>query len=53
MKVYVVEIRWGGVDQDKDNWRALVNAVMKIQIKQQAPWLLVHKRIIPTEARRW
>jgi hypothetical protein len=33
----LVEIRWGGVDwigltQDKDKWKALVNAVINLQV---------------------
>jgi hypothetical protein len=36
-KMYLLEIDWGGVDwiglaQDRDKWRALVNAVMKFRV---------------------
>jgi hypothetical protein len=35
IKIYLLEIGWGGVDwiglaQDRDKWRALVNAVMNL-----------------------
>jgi hypothetical protein len=38
IKIDLREIGWGGVDwtrldQDKDKWRALVNAVMNLQIQ--------------------
>jgi hypothetical protein len=37
IKIDILEIGWGGVDwiglaQDKDKWRALVNAVMNLQV---------------------
>jgi hypothetical protein len=37
IKMDLVEIRWGGVDliglaQDKEKWRALVNAVMNLLV---------------------
>jgi hypothetical protein len=37
IKMYLLEIGWGGVDwiglaQDKDKWRALVNAVMNFRV---------------------
>jgi hypothetical protein len=37
IKMDLVEIGWGGVDwiglaQDRDRWRALVNAVMNIRV---------------------
>jgi hypothetical protein len=37
IKMNVLEIGWGGVDwigldQDRDKWRALVNAVMKLRV---------------------
>jgi hypothetical protein len=37
IKIYLLEIGWGGVDwfglaQDRDKWRALVNAVMNLQV---------------------
>jgi hypothetical protein len=37
----LLEIGWGGVDwialaQDRDKWRALVNAVMNLQVPQNA-----------------
>jgi hypothetical protein len=37
MKLYVGEIRWSSVDwiglaQDRDQWRALVNALMKLPV---------------------
>jgi hypothetical protein len=37
IKMDLVEIGWGGVDwiglpQDRDKWRALVKAVMKLQV---------------------
>jgi hypothetical protein len=28
IKMDLIEIRWGGVAQDRDKWRALVNAVI-------------------------
>jgi hypothetical protein len=36
-KIDLAEIGWGGVDliglaQDRDKWRALVNAVMNLQV---------------------
>jgi hypothetical protein len=41
IKMDVLQIGWGGVDwiglpQDRDKWRALVNAVMKLQVLQNA-----------------
>jgi hypothetical protein len=47
--VDLVEIRWGGVDwiglgQDRDQWKALVNAVMNLQVRVaaqlMAPWVV-------------
>jgi hypothetical protein len=37
IKLDILEISWGGVDsvalaQDKDKWRALVNAVMSLRV---------------------
>jgi hypothetical protein len=37
IKINLLEIGWGGVDwiglaQDRDRWRALVNAVMNLQV---------------------
>jgi hypothetical protein len=37
IKMDLLEIGWGGVDwidlaQDRDKWRALVNAVMKLRV---------------------
>jgi hypothetical protein len=37
IKIYLLEVGWGGVDwiglaQDRDKWRALVNAVMNLQV---------------------
>jgi hypothetical protein len=37
IKMYLLEIGWGGLDwiglaQDRDKWRALVNAVMKLRV---------------------
>jgi hypothetical protein len=37
IKIDLLEIGWGGVDwidlnQDKDKWRALVNAVMNLRV---------------------
>jgi hypothetical protein len=37
IKMDLLEIRWGGLDwialiQDRDKWRALVNAVMDLQV---------------------
>jgi hypothetical protein len=37
IKLDILEIGWGGVDkiglaQDRDKWRALVNAVMNIRV---------------------
>jgi hypothetical protein len=37
IKMDLLEIRWGGVDwiglaQDRDKWRALVNAVMNLRV---------------------
>jgi hypothetical protein len=37
IKIYLREIVWGGMDwidlaQDRDQWRALVNTVMKLRI---------------------
>jgi hypothetical protein len=37
IKIYLLEIGWGGVDciglaQDRDKWRALVNAVMNLWV---------------------
>jgi hypothetical protein len=37
MKMNLTEIRWGGIGwidlaQDKDQWRALVNTVMNLQV---------------------
>jgi hypothetical protein len=37
IKIKLLEIGWGGVDwiglaQDRDKWRALVNAVMKLRV---------------------
>jgi hypothetical protein len=37
IKMYFLEIGWGGVDwiglvQDREKWRALVNAVMNLQV---------------------
>jgi hypothetical protein len=37
IKINLLEIDWGGVDwigltQDKDKWRALVNAVMNLRV---------------------
>jgi hypothetical protein len=37
IKIDLLEIGWGGVDwiglaQDRDNWRALVNAVMNLRV---------------------
>jgi hypothetical protein len=39
IKLYLVEIEWGGVVwigllQDRDKWRALVNAVMNLRVPQ-------------------
>jgi hypothetical protein len=44
-KIDLVEIRWGGVDwidltQDEDNWRDLVNTVMKIRVLSDGGELL-------------
>jgi hypothetical protein len=37
IKIYLLEIGWGGLDwvvlvQDRDTWRALVNAVMNLRV---------------------
>jgi hypothetical protein len=37
IRIDLLEIRWGGVDwiglaQDRDKWRALVNAVMNLRV---------------------
>jgi hypothetical protein len=32
IKMDCVEIRWGGVAQDRDKWRALVTVVMNLQL---------------------
>jgi hypothetical protein len=37
IKMHLLEIGWGGVDwivlaQDRDKWRALVNAVMNLRV---------------------
>jgi hypothetical protein len=41
IKMHLREVRWGGMDsidlaQDKDRWRAVVNAVMNLQVPQNA-----------------
>jgi hypothetical protein len=41
IKMDIVEIGWGGVDwiglaQDRDKWRALVNAVMNLRVPYNA-----------------
>jgi hypothetical protein len=46
IKMDLLEIGWGGVDwiglaQDRDKWRALVNAVMNRRVPQNAGKLAV------------
>jgi hypothetical protein len=46
IKIDLREIRWGGVDwidlaQDRDQWKALVNAVMNLQVPSPVVQLLV------------
>jgi hypothetical protein len=41
IKMYLQEVGWEGVDwidmaQDRDRWRALVNAVMNLRVPQNA-----------------
>jgi hypothetical protein len=41
IRMDLVEVGWGGVDwiglaQDKDRWRALVNAVMNLRVPENA-----------------
>jgi hypothetical protein len=55
IKMDIAKRGWGGVDwiglaQDRDSWRALVNAVNEhSNKKEQIPWPLVRERILPTE----
>jgi hypothetical protein len=32
MKMDLLEIEWGGVTQDRDKWRALVNVVLNLRV---------------------
>jgi hypothetical protein len=32
IKMDVAEVGWGGVVQDRDKWRAIMNAVMNLQV---------------------
>jgi hypothetical protein len=39
-KVYLREIEWSGMDwihlaQDRDQWRALVNTIMKLRVREK------------------
>jgi hypothetical protein len=45
IKMYLREIGWGGVEwihvaQDRDRWRAVVNAVMNLQVLAPRSWLV-------------
>jgi hypothetical protein len=32
IRMDLVAVRWGGLAQDRDKWRALVNAVMNLRV---------------------
>jgi hypothetical protein len=32
IKIDFVDVEWGGVPQDRDNWRALLNATINLRV---------------------